>query len=474
MASWSDRLVRGAPYVLLGVSVAWVAERAWGPLKDPDSWWHLRLGEDFLHQGSLSPPGHWSTFATSPWVPTQPLPEVVSALTDRWLGLPGLVWLYVAMVVLVVVMVFLLDRRYASPLPASVAAMLFLAAGEGAMTPRPQLLSYVFLVVVIGVWLRAEIDLRPRWWLVPLSWLWSLCHGFWFVGVGYGVLCVVAIVVGRRATRGQVVQLALVPLASAAVVLLNPVGWRVFAAPFVVSARGQYITEWQHPHLLSGPPLSVLLSCVAVAALWAMKREGVSWFKVLMVLSALFWTWYAVRTVILGAIVVSPLLAAGLQSLIPVSEETPGPGSTRRERLGLAGAAAALLAVVALVVPQTADEPGRVPLALDGALDRLPAGTTVLNDFTLGGWLAWRHPQLNRYVDGLADAYPVAHLRDTATVFSVEPGWSGLVARSGASVALLEDGSMLARRLEAQGWAEGGADRGWVLLEQPASRPAHG
>jgi hypothetical protein len=468
MASWSDRLVRGAPYVLLGVSVAWVAERAWGPLKDPDSWWHLRLGEDFLHQGSLSPPGHWSTFATSPWVPTQPLPEVASALVNRWLGLPGLVWMYVAMVVLVVLMVFLLDRRYASPLPAAVAAMLFLAAGEGAMTPRPQLLSYAFLVVVMGVWLRAEQDLTPRWWLVPLSWLWSLCHGFWFVGVGYGALCVVAVVVGRRASRSQVVRLALVPLASAVVVLLNPVGWRVFAAPFVVSERGQYITEWQHPHLLGGPPLSVLLSCVAVVALWVWKREGASWFRVLVVLSAVFWTWYAVRTVIIGAIVVSPLLAAALQSLIPASDETPEPGSTRRERLGLAGAAAALLAVVALVVPHTAADPGRVPLALDGRLDRLPAGTTVFNDFTLGGWLAWRHPDLDRYVDGLADAYPVSHLRDTSTLMSLEPGWQGVLDRSGATVALQEQGSAVAKALEKNGWAVAGSDNGWVLLRRGA------
>jgi hypothetical protein len=271
-------------------------------------------------------------------------------------------------------------------------------------------------------------------------------------------------VAGRKASRSQVVRLAVVPLASAAVVLLNPVGPRVFAAPFVVSQRGQYITEWQHPQLLSGPPLSVLLVCVAVVALWVWKREGASWFKVLIVLSALFWTWYAVRTVILGAIVVSPLLAAGLQSLIPASEETPGPGSTRRERRGLATAAAALLAVVALVVPHTAADPGRVPLALDGKLDRLPAGTTVFNDFTLGGWLAWRHPDLNRYVDGLADAYPVSHLRDTATLMSLEPGWRGVLDRSGATVALQERGSAVARALEQAGWVGDGADRGWVLL----------
>jgi hypothetical protein len=472
--SFSDRVLSWAPYVLLGVTVVWVAERAWGPLKDPDSWWHLRLGEDFLSQHSLAPPAHWSTFATSPWVPTQPLPEIASALVNRWFGLPGLVWLYVATLVVLVLGTYLLDRAYASPLPASVATLLFVATAEAAMTPRPQLLSYGFLAVVVSAWLRSERDLRPRWWLVPVSWLWSLCHGFWFVGVGYGVLAVLAVILGRRATGRQTLRLAAVAVGSGLVVLLNPVGPRVFAAPFVVSARGSYITEWQRTPLTSGPALTALLMVVGVAVIWAWRREDVTWFKVAVAVSAVFWTWYAVRTVALAGVVMSPLVASALQTVIasssaaPSSPPSPVTVPSRREWWGLASGALALLVVVALVVPHTAARPGKVPLALDGRLDRLPSGTTVLNDFTLGGWLAWRHPDLNRWVDGLADAYPVHHLSDTATITFVEPGWQRVVARSGASVALLEEGSPLAKALQADGWTPDGTDRGWVLLDKPS------
>ena len=74
--------------------LAWVSARAARPISDPDDWWHLRLGNDLIAQHSLSAPHHWSSFASVSWVPTEPLPEIASALVERRLGLPGLAWLF--------------------------------------------------------------------------------------------------------------------------------------------------------------------------------------------------------------------------------------------------------------------------------------------------------------------------------------------------------------------------------------------
>jgi hypothetical protein len=458
----ADRMVRSMPYALLGLIVAWTAARASAPLRDPDSWFHLTLGEHFLDGRTLTAPEHWSTFATSDWVPTQPLPEVVVALLQRWLGLPALVWLFAATVVVLIGVVFLVARQHAGPLPAVVATMLFVAAGQNAFTPRPQMLSYLLVAVVVATWLRTEQDLRPRWWLVPLAWLWSLCHGFWFIGVAYGYLFLVALLVTRRADRGQLARLAAVPVLSTLVVLLNPVGPRVFVAPFVVGERGQYIIEWQRTDLLSGPGLVALLMVLVTALVWVFRPTSASVFRVLLLVSALFWAWYAVRTVTLAGIVVAPLLAAALDSLVP---KRPVDGA--RERRGLAVAAAALLAVIAVVVPFRADEPGGVPTAMDPALDAMPAGTTVLNEYTLGGWLSWRHPQLNRYIDGLADAYPAQHLADDSDLVQLKPGWERILTDARAAYALLADDSRLAAALEDAGWMRRQTDDGWVLLARP-------
>jgi hypothetical protein len=456
-------MVRSMPYVLLGLSVAWTAARAAAPLHDPDAWFHLTLGEYFLDQRTLATPEQWSTFATSEWVPTQPLPEIVVALLQRGLGLPAVVWLFVTTVVALVGVVFVVARQYAGPLPAVVATMFFVAAGQNAFTPRPQMLSYLLLAVVVATWLRTEQDLRPRWWLVPLAWVWSLCHGFWFIGVAYGYLFVLALLVTRRADRGQLARLAGVPVLSTLVVLLNPVGLGVFTAPFVVSERGQYIIEWQRTDLLSGPGLVAVVMVLVTALIWLLRPASASVFRVLLLVSALFWAWYAVRTVTLASIVVVPLLAAALDSLVPARAVDES-----RERRGLAVAAVALLAVIAAVVPFRADEPGGVPLAMDPTLDAMPAGTTVLDEYTLGGWLSWRHPQLNRYIDGLADAYPAQHLANDSDLVQLKPGWEQILADADADFALLADGTRLADALEDQGWTRERSDRGWVLLERPA------
>ena len=98
--------------------IAMIARRAAAPIRDPDDWWHLRLGNDLISQRSLATPAHWSSFATVPWVPTEPLPEVVSAYVERWIGLPGLAVLFWLAALAVVVAVHVANRREAALLPA--------------------------------------------------------------------------------------------------------------------------------------------------------------------------------------------------------------------------------------------------------------------------------------------------------------------------------------------------------------------
>ena len=120
-----------------------------------------------------------------------------------------------------------------------------------------------------------------------------------------------------------------------------------------------------------------------------------------------------------------------------------------------------------MVVPFRADQPGGVPLAMDPTLDAMATGTTVLNEYTLGGWLSWRHPQLNRYIDGLADAYPAQHLADDSDLVQLKPGWEQIVADADPDYALLADDDGLAAALEDAGWTREQTDRGWVLLAPP-------
>jgi hypothetical protein len=479
MAALGDRMVGRAPYVLLSAAVLWVTLHALRPLHDPDAWWHLRLGRDFLEQRSFSVPRDWSSFATSSWVPTQPLPEAVMALVEKGFGLPGVVWVYAASLVVLVTGTFFVCRTFGSPLPAVIGTLIFVATAEGAMTPRPQLISYGLVLVVVTAWLRTEDDLRPRWWLVPLTLFWSMCHGFWFLGVGYGFVAIPAIALTTRAPAHVLARLTLVPLASLAAVLLNPVGPRVFVAPFIVGQRGQFITEWQHASLVSGPTVVILVSVGACIGVLIRFREEFTWFGATVALSSVFFAWYAARTVAVGGIVLAPVVTAALEVVVRSSQSNEsariptvrssshGPG--RAETRCLIGACLAMLVVMAVLAPQVASEPGHDgPVAFDKQLDALPQGTTVLNDYLIGGWLAWRHPSLNRWIDGLADAYPMSHLRDARTLQFQQHGWKGIVARSGANVAIMEGESRVAA-FENLGWHTAARDGRWFLLERAAA-----
>ncbi|MFP5335096.1 MAG: hypothetical protein ACLGIV_07275, partial [Actinomycetes bacterium] len=88
------RLIGALSLVALALLFAFVTRLAARPIDDPDTWWHLRLGEEFSTGWSLTDPGQLTPFATRPWFATQWLPEVVAWRVETWLGLPGVAWLH--------------------------------------------------------------------------------------------------------------------------------------------------------------------------------------------------------------------------------------------------------------------------------------------------------------------------------------------------------------------------------------------
>jgi hypothetical protein len=470
-----ERVLRWSPPAIVLVLLAWVAARAARPISDPDDWWHLRLGNDLIDQHSLTAPDGWSVYATVDWTPSEPLPEIVAAYVDRWLGLPGLAVLYALAGVTVVLTVYLGCRRLSTPLPAAVATALAVLAASASLTSRPQLVSFALFPVVVGAWLRSEQDHRVRWWLVPVVWFWSLCHGFWFLGAGYGVLFVVGFALGRSMPGRVLVRQGAVAVGGFLVVALNPAGLGVFEAPLAVNSTRPYIQEWMRTDLTSPAALGAIAMVVATLGVWVATRSGATWPRLLVLATALFWTWYAGRTVAVAAVVVAPLLAMALDSLIRSAEqdrtdEEPAPGRTGREVAVLLVEAVAAVAVVAVVAPGTSDRPGDVPVGLDPALDRLPPGSRVFNAYELGGWIAWRHPDLEQYIDGLITPYSTRHAHAYEVAERTAPGWFRVVTSSRADVALLGRDSALADGLERKGWVVSGQDAGYVLLARPGEQ----
>jgi hypothetical protein len=463
------RLLTWMPYVLLAALLVAVVRSAAVPISNADTFFHLRYGHEFLTAWTPWNPGHVSTFGHRDWVPTQWLSQIAMAATESAFGLAGVAWLAGVAVLATVVAVYVVARHYADPLPAAVVTIVAVLGCTANLTQRPQVVSYLLILLVTHAWLRTARDLRPRWWIVPATWLWAMVHGMWPIGIAIGVVAVIGITLDSwprvRAQRGLLLRLVAIPVLSLVVAGLTPVGPRLYAAVLLVGGRSKFHDEWAATDFHESQPAVVAAAIVLIVVIWVRRRTdaGPTWVQILLLLMAAGWSAYAVRTVPVAAMMSVPLVAAALQSLI--TERRTGP---RRERVVVAMIAA--LAVVALtaLVPFTSDEPAKVPSWLDPALTGLPAGTVVQSIGPMGGYLMWRYPELDPVIDGYTDAYTTRHLEDDLTVHSVGPGWDKIMRRNGARYALLPTRSRLSYALTTfEDWRTLHRTDELVMLEAP-------
>jgi hypothetical protein len=465
-AQRSPALLRRTPVVVFAVFLLAVTVVFVRPIGDSDTWWHLRLGDELARSWALSSPPAWTRFATESWVATQWLPEVVAARWTAWFGLAGLVWLVCATVLGLAISLYVVCRREAGRLPATLAAILGFGGMAATLTPRPQLVSFVLLVVTLGAWLQTARDLRPRWWLLPVSWVWACCHGLWFSGALLGGVVVAGLFLDRRARGRRALTLLAIPVLSVVAAAVTPVGPRLLLAPFEVGGITEFITEWQRPSFFDLGPALTAAMIAAVVVLGARSRRRASWVSIGLLVLAAAWTLLSVRTVALGAAIAAPLLAGALDQVIPRRQSGPATLSGG-EKLFVASTSAACLVVatVLVAVVPSVRLPANVPAGLDSALDSLPPQTVIWNDYNLGGWIDFRHPTLEVVADGRAEAFGATQLEKYGRVARTEPGWEQILRASGAHVAVVGTDTPLASALkERLGWRPLGQADGYILL----------
>lgn len=435
--------------LLLGVFAALVRLAA-VPLNNGDTYFHLRFGHEFLDGGwSLREPGSVSSFGTASWSPTQWLPQIVMAKTEDWFGLPGVAWLSGLLFVTLATTYYAAARRWSDPIVAMPVVLGAIIASASGLSMRPQVLSYILVTVSAVAWLAAAERGRPPWWLVPLTWVWAMCHGMWPVGIIIGVAAVAGIALdgqGRRVWG----PMALVPIASALVSMLTPVGPQLFSAVLLVNSRGQYFSEWGPPVFVSPTGLA-LLALLGVTLVVMARRGRTSWLQILLLGLAGGWAVYSARTVPVAAALLVPLAAQALQS--GVGART---GPNRTEKTLVATWFVTALAVLALLVPSTSANPSPQPAWVDPALSSLPEGTKVLDSWAFGGYLLWRYPHLDLVIHGYGDVFTDKELERNDDLEDVSPDWQQLVRDTEAHYAVVDPNSRLGHALRDQ------AD--WIVL----------
>jgi hypothetical protein len=415
-----------------------------------DMWFHLRIGQEFLSGWSIAHPGHLGVYDSAEWTPTQWLPQIAMAAVENRFGVAGVLWLTGATHIFLVLTIYLLCRRDAAPLPAALATGLAFLALSFGLSPRPQVISYLFVVVTVFAWLATERDGRPRWWLIAVAWVWAPVHGMWPLASIIGAVCVTGIALDRTYDRSRITRLAVIPALSAVVPLLTPVGLDLYRSVFLVGGRAGYFQEWG-PTDFHQPFAIVLGAMLAIAAVHHARRRQ-SWLSTLLLLTAAGWAIYSMRTTPVAAAIAAPLVARAFQAVVPIAER-PGRG----ERLTVIGmGAVAATAMVLVAIPRAQDQV--VPSWTDQRLSALPDGARVLNDWATGPYFLWKHPDLSLVMHGYGDVFTDEEIDRNNDIMLVRPGWDQLVADIDADAAIIEMDTPL-------GYALSNDDR-WTVVQQ--------
>ena len=434
-------------------------------VSDPSPWLHMRVGQFLLDGGRFGLPDPWAPFPVRPFVPTEWLPSIVAQQLYAVAGLPAIAWLRCLSMLLLLTATLWCTRRESGTVPGLLAAIASaLAAGEG-MTERPQAISLVLFAVTVGAWWRTAEDLKPRWWLIPLTWLWAMSHGLWIVGLGLGVVIVASLAIDHRLDRQQAGRLLAIPALSLVAAALTPVGPRLLLTPLTVGANGSdFVGEWQ-PTSIRDPYAILALGMLAVVLLaWIRSRSVPPWWQIVLAALSLVSTLAMTRTIAVGALLAAPLLAQALQQHLRTAV-TP---ATRREVLAWVALVVAAAMIAIPISGAIAQTPVGVPDGLRPQLSAIPTGTVILCEDDKSGWLLWAEPHLAPAIDIRTEIYSHAHLAAYVRTMAVEPGWQDFIMSTRSRYALVETESPIATALrERLGWQPLGTDSGYVLLEAP-------
>jgi hypothetical protein len=459
---------------------------------DPDTWWHLAVGDRILEQASWPEADPYSfTVAGNPWIAYEWLGEVVMAAAARWGGLEGRTLLLIAwssvFFLLLYYYCYLRSRNWKT---AFVACAVLLPLATIFFTLRPQLLGYIFLVLTLICLERFRQGSERALWFLPVIFLvWVNTHGTFVFGLFAAGLYLLSGLIGfewggitaERWTDQQRLRLETVLLLCVAALAITPYGTRLAAYPLEMAllqpANVRNIVEWQPlgPELLFGKLFIALLFLYFLGQL--VSRQTYRIHELALLLFGIFCATVHRRFLMLFVIFFAPLVAALLVRWLP-------PYQPAKDHFVL-NAALMVLACVAMVLyfPSEQELEERVnedyPQQAMQYLRANPVEGPVWNEYGWGGYLIWAgHPNHRVFIDGRADIYEYGGvLGDYMRISGLDPETFSLLRKYDVRACLVRNGAPLATLLEtAPGWGPAYRDKVSVLFvyrETPArSSPA--
>jgi hypothetical protein len=437
-----DAARASTPLVLLAVLLALYAlplvvtlRPIGAPVVDPDLWWHLRVGQWVVDNGTVP---DRDPFAAEhrPWVAYSWLYEVVLYGLYCRLGLIGVI-VYRAALSLAIVAA--LHRLLARRDPHAVRAAALAAAGALAVAPlsseRPWLLTILFTTLTIDVVLDLRAGKRSRLaWLLPGAFvLWANTHVQFVYGLLVPGLACAAPILDRllhrdptgdaRPWRRLVLLTALCALAT----LVNPYHFRLYGVVLEYAVQPGPFRFVNELKALEFREVSdwVMLGLGAAAVFVLGRRRRLDAFETLLLAAAGAFAFRSRRDLWF-------LVAASL-AVLATADRRAVPESARHRltpRQGLV--LGAMLAGVAVLVAwcrdlgeaRLRDTVAEVfPVRAAAAVAERGYPGPLFNDFNWGGYLIWSLPCLPVALDGRTNLHGDERILRIGNTWAGGPGW---------------------------------------------------
>lgn len=452
------------PVFLAVLLVAGVFINARVKLADPDTWWHVAVGERILTTGTWPTSDIYSfTVPGSHWVAYEWLGEVVMALAARFGGIPALLGLLIGLSCLLLLLLYYYTYlRSGNVKAAFVACTLLLPLAVAFFTLRPQLLGYAYLLITLICLEHFRQGRGKVLWILPgVFLLWVNTHGSFVLGlVVMGVYWVSGLVgfrwgelVGEAWTREQRRQLLLVILLCLLVLPLTPYGTRLAAYPVEMALSQPVnvanIQEWQ-PLEFSDLWGKIFLGFLMVFFLaQVFFRPSYHVGEIALLLVAVYAACIHLRFVLLFVIVFAPLLALLLARWVPGYEPAKDRPALNVVLILLISAGLVGLFPSDKDLGQMVDKV--YPRQAVEYLREHPVAGPMFNEYGWGGYLIWKlGPEHKVFIDGRADIYEYAGvLSDYLRIARLDADTLFLLRKYDVQACLLERKAPLATLLAA-------------------------
>jgi hypothetical protein len=446
-------LLVGSMYVLL--RDFWV---------DPDVWWHTKVGETILATH------HWPTVDTysftahgMPWIAYEWLGEVLLAAVERSWGLRGLLVLDIVLAGSILVSLYVLvSMRCRNAKAACVVCAAYLPLVYASCSLRPQMLGYLFLLLMLIIVGRfREGHSTVLWLLPPLSLVWVNTHGTFVLGfLVLGIVWASGLVKvstgeveSRLWTERERRRVEGIVLLCLVATTITPYGMGLVRRLLEIAGSQPLnvgnISEWRsmsfdQPYGLVFLALILAFILAQITFRPAWRLEELALFVLGIVAACIH-----VRYVLFFVPFSAPLLGAIVARWFP-------PYDPANDKYALN---AALMGVILAAIVWTVPSRGQIeqmaeqswPVKSVEYLNRHHVPQPLYNNYRYGGYLLWESGGTDKvFIDGRADLYePVGVLADYLTISRLGPAMPPLLDSYGIRSCLIQRDEALATVLGA-------------------------